>query len=191
MAGDSRRSSRWCRATRSSVGSPAGDQVEKWKAGDIVGVGCIVDSCRECGPCRAGEEQYCEKAATPTYNGNERDGTTPTYGGYSTEIIVDENYVVRIPDGIPLEGAAPLLCAGITTYSPLRHHGVKAGDHVAVVGLGGLGHMGVKLATAMGANVTVLSHSPASGKTRGAWAPTISSRPTTHPCSRRMPRRST
>ncbi|MDQ5871281.1 MAG: NAD(P)-dependent alcohol dehydrogenase [Acidobacteriota bacterium] len=137
-----------------------GDQVEKWKAGDTVGVGCIVDSCRECGPCRAGEEQYCEKGATPTYNGYERDGKTPTYGGYSTQVTVDENYVVRIPDGLPLEGAAPLLCAGITTYSPLRHHGVKAGDKVAIVGLGGLGHMGVKIAKALGANVTVLSHSP-------------------------------
>jgi uncharacterized zinc-type alcohol dehydrogenase-like protein len=97
---------------------------------------------------------------TPTYNGYERDGVTPTYGGYSTQITVDENYVLRIPDSIPLEGAAPLLCAGITTYSPLRHFGVKAGDNVAIVGLGGLGHMGVKLAKAIGANVTVLSHSP-------------------------------
>jgi uncharacterized zinc-type alcohol dehydrogenase-like protein len=97
---------------------------------------------------------------TPTYNGYERDGKTPTYGGYSTRITVDENYVLRIPEGIPLDGAAPLLCAGITTYSPLRHFGVKAGDKVAVVGLGGLGHMGVKLANALGAHVTVLSHSP-------------------------------
>ncbi|MEO8349096.1 MAG: NAD(P)-dependent alcohol dehydrogenase [Acidobacteriota bacterium] len=137
-----------------------GCQVEKWKAGDTVGVGCLVDSCRECGPCRAGEEQYCEKGPTPTYNGYERDGKTPTYGGYSTEITVDENFVLRIPEGLLLEGAAPLLCAGITTYSPLRHHGVKAGDSVGVVGLGGLGHMGVKIAKALGANVTVLSHSP-------------------------------
>ena len=137
-----------------------GDQVRKWKAGDTVGVGCFVDSDRECEACRAGEEQYCEKGPTLTYNGYERDGKTPTYGGYSTAITVDENYVLRIPEGIPLEGAAPLLCAGITTYSPLRHFGVKAGDKVAVVGLGGLGHMGVKLAKAMGAKVTVLSHSP-------------------------------
>jgi uncharacterized zinc-type alcohol dehydrogenase-like protein len=137
-----------------------GDQVRKWKAGDTVGVGCFVDSCRVCEACRAGEEQYCEKGASFTYNGFEQDGTTPTYGGYSTRITVDENYVVRIPEGLPLEGAAPLLCAGITTYSPLRHFGVKAGDNVAVVGLGGLGHMGVKLAKALGAHVTVLSHSP-------------------------------
>ena len=143
-----------------------GHQVEKWKAGDIVGVGCFVDSCRECEPCRAGEEQYCEKGATYTYNGYESDGKTPTFGGYSTQITVDEGYVLRIPEGLPLEGAAPLLCAGITTYSPLRRHGVKAGDPIAVVGLGGLGHMAVKLAKALGANVTVLSHSP--GKREGA-----------------------
>jgi len=137
-----------------------GDQVRKWKVGDTVGVGCFVDSDRKCEACRAGEEQYCETGMTPTYNGYERDGKTPTYGGYSTRITVDENYVLRIPEGIPLDGAAPLLCAGITTYSPLRHFGVKSGDKVGVVGLGGLGHMGVKLAKAMGANVTVLSHSP-------------------------------
>ena len=137
-----------------------GNQVRKWKTGDTVGVGCFVDSDRVCEACKAGEEQYCETGMTPTYNGYERDGKTPTYGGYSTAITVDENYVLRIPAGIPLDGAAPLLCAGITTYSPLRHFGVKAGDKVAVVGLGGLGHMGVKLAKAMGATVTVLSHSP-------------------------------
>ena len=137
-----------------------GNQVRKWKAGDTVGVGCFVDSDRECEACKAGEEQYCESGMTPTYNGYERDGKTPTYGGYSTRITVDENYVLRIPEGIPLDGAAPLLCAGITTYSPLRHFGVKPGDKVAVVGLGGLGHMGVKLAKALGAHVTVLSHSP-------------------------------
>jgi alcohol dehydrogenase (NADP+) len=137
-----------------------GNQVRKWKAGDTVGVGCFVDSDRECEACKAGEEQYCETGMTPTYNGYERDGKTPTYGGYSTQITVDENYVLRIPEGIPLDGAAPLLCAGITTYSPLHHFGVKAGDKVAVVGLGGLGHMGVKLAKALGAHVTVLSHSP-------------------------------
>lgn len=137
-----------------------GSDVRKWKAGDTVGVGCFVDSDRVCEACQAGEEQYCETGMTPTYNGYERDGKTPTYGGYSTAITVDENYVLRIPEGIPLAGAAPLLCAGITTFSPLRHFGVKAGDKVAVVGLGGLGHMAVKLAKAMGANVTVLSHSP-------------------------------
>ena len=137
-----------------------GSHVKKWKVGDVVGVGCFVDSDRVCEACKAGEEQFCEKGASFTYNGLEQDGKTPTYGGYSTRITVDENYVLRIPAGIPLEQAAPLLCAGITTYSPLRHFGVKAGDSVAVVGLGGLGHMGVKLAKAMGAKVTVLSHSP-------------------------------
>ena len=137
-----------------------GSQVTRWQIGDTVGVGCFIDSCRECGPCRDGEEQYCEQGMTATYNGYQRDGKTPTYGGYSTRITVDENYVLRIPEGMPLERTAPLLCAGITTYSPLRHFGVKAGDQVAVVGLGGLGHMGVKIARAMGAKVTVLSHSP-------------------------------
>ena len=137
-----------------------GDHVSKWKKGDIVGVGCFVDSDRTCEACRAGEEQYCEGGMTLTYNGYERDGKTPTYGGYSTRITVDENYVLRIPDGIPLERAAPLLCAGITIYSPLKHFGVKGGDKLAVVGLGGLGHMAVKLGHAMCAHVTVLSHSP-------------------------------
>jgi uncharacterized zinc-type alcohol dehydrogenase-like protein len=137
-----------------------GSAVTRWKVGDTVGVGCFVDSCRECEACLAGEEQYCEKGMTVTYNGLERDGKTPTYGGYSTRITVDEKYVVRIPEGIPLDQAAPLLCAGITTYSPLRHFGVKPGHRVAVVGLGGLGHVGVKIARAMGAHVTVLSHSP-------------------------------
>ncbi len=142
-----------------------GDMVTKFKPGDAVGVGCFVDSCRHCEACEAGEEQFCAHGMSATYNGFERNGmqldrTRPTYGGYSTRITVNENYVLRIPDGIPLDRAAPLLCAGITTYSPLRHYGVKAGDHVAVVGLGGLGHMGVKIAHAMGAHVTVLSHSP-------------------------------
>ncbi len=137
-----------------------GSEVTKWRLGDTVGVGCFVDSCRECAACKEGEEQFCERGASFTYNCREQDGETPTYGGYSTRITVDEAYVLRIPPGIPLERAAPLLCAGITTYSPLRRFGVKAGDHVAVVGLGGLGHMGVKLAKAMGAKVTVLSHSP-------------------------------
>jgi len=142
-----------------------GAEVKKWKVGDSVGVGCFVDSCRECEACHAGEEQFCANGMSATYNGYERDGrkldrTRPTFGGYSTQIVVDENYVLRIPEGMPLDRAAPLLCAGITTYSPLHHFGVKAGDKVAVVGLGGLGHMGVKIAHAMGAHVTVLSHSP-------------------------------
>lgn len=137
-----------------------GNHVTKWHVGDTVGVGCFIDSCRECEPCRDGEEQYCESGMNPTYNGYERDGTTPTYGGYATRITVDENYVLRIPEGMPLDRTAPLLCAGVTTYSPMHHFGVKAGDNVAVVGLGGLGHVGVKIAKAMGAKVTVISHSP-------------------------------
>lgn len=137
-----------------------GTAVTRWSVGDIVGVGCFVDSCRTCEACEAGEEQYCEGPISFTYNGMEKDGQTPTYGGYSTRITVDEGYVLRISDAIPLHRAAPLLCASITTYSPLRRFDVKAGDKVAILGLGGLGHMGVKLAKAMGAEVTVLSHSP-------------------------------
>jgi uncharacterized zinc-type alcohol dehydrogenase-like protein len=137
-----------------------GADVTKWSVGDTVGVGVFVDSCRECEACLAGEEQYCERGMTVTYNGHERDGGTPTYGGYSERIVVDENYVLRIPQGLPLDGAAPLLCAGITTYSPIRHFGAGAGDEAAVVGLGGLGHMAVKFLKALGAHVTVLSHSP-------------------------------
>ena len=123
-------------------------------------IGCFVDSCRECASCRDGVEQYCTNGMTVTYNGYERGTQTPTYGGYSTRVVVDENYVLRVPAGIPLDRAAPLLCAGITVYSPLRHYGLKAGQQIAVVGLGGLGHMGVKIARAMGAKVTVLSTSP-------------------------------
>ena len=137
-----------------------GSGVTKWKEGDTVGVGVFVDSCRTCESCQNGEEQYCEKGMTATYNAKSRDGLEVMYGGYSTQITVDQDYVVSIPDSIPLDRAAPLLCAGITTYSPLRHFGVKPGDSVAIVGLGGLGHMGVKFAKAMGAKVTVLSHSP-------------------------------
>lgn len=137
-----------------------GDSVKKFKVGNTAGIGVFVDSCRECGPCRAGLEQYCEKGFTLTYNCYERDGKTPTYGGYSTRITVDEAYAYRVPKSIPLERAAPLLCAGITTYSPLHHFGVKSGDEIAVVGLGGLGHMAVKFAKAMGTKVVVVSHSP-------------------------------
>jgi uncharacterized zinc-type alcohol dehydrogenase-like protein len=136
-----------------------GDQVRKWKAGDTVGVGCFVDSCRQCEACKAGEENYCAKVAF-TYGFVAKEGDEPTYGGYSTRITVNEDYVLRLPEALPLAAAAPLLCAGITCYSPLRHFNVKAGDQVGVVGLGGLGHVGVKLAKAMGARVTVLSHSP-------------------------------
>lgn len=143
------------------IGSVArvGNAVRKWKVGDAVGVGCFVDSCRECEACRAGEEQFCGPGASFTYNGHEQDGKTPTYGGYSTRIVVDENYVMRIPDGMDLQRAAPLLCAGITTYSPLKRYRVGPGSRIAVLGLGGLGHVGVRIARALGAEVTVLSHS--------------------------------
>jgi uncharacterized zinc-type alcohol dehydrogenase-like protein len=136
-----------------------GSAVKKFKVGDSVGVGCFVDSCRTCDMCQAGLEQYCNTQVCFTYNSYEKDGKTPTFGGYSTKIVVDENYVLHIPASLPLDKAAPLLCAGITTYSPLRHWKIKKGDKVAVVGLGGLGHMAVKLAAAMGAEVTVLSTS--------------------------------
>jgi uncharacterized zinc-type alcohol dehydrogenase-like protein len=136
-----------------------GSDVTKYQVGDRVGVGCFVDSCRECDNCKAGEEQYCTNPGmVGTYDGVGRDGK-PTQGGYSDAIVVDENYVLRIPEAIPLDKAAPLLCAGITTYSPLRHWGAGPGKRVAVIGLGGLGHLGVKLAAAMGAEVAVLSQS--------------------------------
>ncbi len=135
-----------------------GAEVTSHTAGDPVGVGCFVDSCRACGACAEGEEQFCPKCSF-SYNGVEADGVTPTHGGYSTQIVVDERYVLKVPANLPLDAAAPLLCAGITTYSPLRQWGIKAGDTVGVVGLGGLGHMGVKLAAAMGAEVTVFSTS--------------------------------
>lgn len=138
--------------------SKLGDKVTKYKVGDKVGVGCFVDSCRECHPCKQGEEQYCQNGMNQTYNGTDKQGN-PTYGGYATEIVVDENYVLSIPGNLPLDKAAPLLCAGITTYSPLMTWKIKPGDKVAVVGLGGLGHMAVKLAAAMGAEVSVLSRS--------------------------------
>ena len=134
--------------------------MSRWQVGDTVGVGVFVDSCRDCEACRADEAQYCEQGMTVTYNGYERDGETPTYGGYSERIVVDESYVLRIPEGIALERAAPLLCAGITTYSPIRHFGGAEAEEAAVLGLGGLGHMGVKFLKALGARVTVLSHSP-------------------------------
>lgn len=135
-----------------------GPAVKRFKAGDSVGVGCFVDSCRECVPCQQSLQQYCEKGMNGTYNSREKDGS-PTYGGYSGQIVVDENYVLKIPENLALDAAAPLLCAGITTYSPLRHWKIRAGDKVGVVGLGGLGHMAVKLAAAMGAEVTVFSTS--------------------------------
>jgi len=136
-----------------------GGSVSQWKVGDTVGVGCIVDSCRTCASCQEHQEQFCESGMTGTYNGIERGTGNTTQGGYSQHIVVDERYVLRIPDGMPLDRTAPLLCAGITTYSPLREHGAGPGKQVAVVGLGGLGHMAVKIAKAMGARVTVVSHS--------------------------------
>jgi uncharacterized zinc-type alcohol dehydrogenase-like protein len=139
--------------------SKVGAEVKKFKVGDNVGVGCFTDSCRTCDHCKDGIEQFCDNHLVLTYNSTEKDGKTPTYGGYSTHIVVDEKYVLQIPSNLPLDKAAPLLCAGITTYSPLRHWKIKKGDNVAVVGLGGLGHMAVKIASAMGANVTVLSTS--------------------------------
>ncbi|MFY3790170.1 NAD(P)-dependent alcohol dehydrogenase [Ureibacillus sp. MALMAid1270] len=135
-----------------------GSDVTKYKVGDRVGVGCMVDSCRECENCQKGEEQYCVEGNIPTYAGAGKYGE-PTQGGYSTHIVVTEDFVVKIPDSIELDVAAPLLCAGITTYSPLNHWGAGPGKKVAVVGLGGLGHMAVQIAHAMGAEVTVLSQS--------------------------------
>ena len=137
----------------------AGSAVQRFKAGDLAGVGCFVDSCRVCESCKAGVEQYCEEHLVLTYNGTERDKKTPTYGGYASQIVVDENYTLRISPSLPLANVAPLLCAGITTYSPLRRYKVGRGQRVAVVGLGGLGHMAIKLAASMGAEVTVLSTS--------------------------------
>src|SRR3954453_16000596 len=135
-----------------------GAEVTKFAPGDRVGVGCMVNSCRECENCEAGNEQYCLPGNTQTYGSKDRDGTI-TYGGHSEQGVVDEDFVLSIPDSLELDAAAPLLCAGITTYSPLRHWNAGPGKRVAVVGLGGLGHMAVKIAKAMGAEVTVLSQS--------------------------------
>ena len=135
-----------------------GSEVTKHNVGDRVGVGCMVNSCKECANCEAGEEQYCLNGNVGTYGSVDLDGTI-TQGGYSSDVVVNEDFVVSIPESLDLDVAAPLLCAGITTYSPLRHWGAGPGKKVAVVGLGGLGHMAVKLASAMGAEVTVLSQS--------------------------------
>jgi uncharacterized zinc-type alcohol dehydrogenase-like protein len=140
------------------VVTAVGGKVTKFKPGQHVGVGCFVDSCRTCAECRKGTEQYCTAQLVVTYNGRDKEGQ-PTYGGYSDKIVVDEDYVLRIPDNLPLDASAPLLCAGITLYSPLRHWKAGPGKRVGIIGLGGLGHMGVKLAHAMGAEVTVLSQS--------------------------------
>ncbi len=140
------------------VVTEVGAEVTTHRVGDRVGVGCMVNSCGHCANCRNGDEQYCLQGMVATYAGTDRDGTT-TQGGYSTHVVVDAGFVLRVPEGIDSAAAAPLLCAGITTYSPLRHWGAGPGKRVAVVGLGGLGHMGVKLAHALGAEVTVLSQS--------------------------------
>lgn len=147
--------------------SAVGDKVTKYKVGDLVGVGCLVDSCGHCASCQDGLEQYCENGWTGTYNGEDKIGGTPhthTFGGYSDKITVKERFVLRIPENLDPAGAAPLLCAGITTYSPLRHWKVGPGQKVGIIGLGGLGHMGIKLAHAMGAHVVMITTSPEKGK---------------------------
>lgn len=137
-----------------------GSNVTKFKVGDLIGVGVFIDSCRTCENCLAGLQQYCHEGMTGTYNTYERDKSTIAFGGYSDSFVINEDYAVHVPEKLPLEGVAPLMCAGITLYSPLRNWQAGPGKRVAIMGLGGLGHMGVKFAVAMGANVTVLSHSP-------------------------------
>jgi len=137
-----------------------GKDVKKFKPGQRVGVGCFVNSCRKCASCKSGNENYCETGFTMTYGSFDTDGKTPTFGGYSNQIVVDKHFVLNVPENLDPAACAPLLCAGITTYSPLRHAGVTKGSRVAVMGLGGLGHMAVKLAASFGAEVTVLSRSP-------------------------------
>jgi uncharacterized zinc-type alcohol dehydrogenase-like protein len=137
-----------------------GSDVKRFKLGDTVGVGCMVDSCQHCAPCKHGLEQYCENGHTLTYNAIDRHDKLPTFGGYSERIFVSDKFVLKVPDNLELEGVGPLLCAGITTWSPLRHWKVGKHSKVAVIGLGGLGHMGLKLANALGANVTLFTRSP-------------------------------
>ena len=136
-----------------------GPAVSKFTVGDRVGVGVFIDSCRTCENCLAGQQQYCLKGMTGTYNEYERDGTTVALGGYSNKFVIDQDYALKVPANLEMSGVAPLLCAGITLYSPLRHWGAGPGKKIGVIGLGGLGHMGVKFAAAMGAEVTVFSHS--------------------------------
>lgn len=153
------------------VVTQVGASVTKFKVGDRIGVGVFVDSCRKCPPCQKGLQQYCIEGMTGTYNQLERDGKTPAMGGYSNVMVINEDYAVSIPDNLSLDGVAPLLCAGITLYSPIKHWNTGPGKKVAVMGLGGLGHMGVKFAAALGADVTVFSHSPskeADAKAMGA-----------------------
>jgi len=137
-----------------------GSAATKFKIGDLIGIGVFIDSCRTCENCVAGLQQYCLSGMTGTYNTYERDGETVAMGGYSNKFVIDEEYAVHVPENLPLEGVAPLMCAGITLYSPLKHWNAGPGKRVAIMGLGGLGHMGVKFAVALGAHVTVLSHSP-------------------------------
>ena len=137
-----------------------GRDVTRFKAGDAVGIGCMVDSCQHCEPCQQGLEQYCEGGHTLPYGSYDRHDQRPTYGGYSERIVCSDKFVVKVPEGLDLAGAAPLLCAGITTWSPLRHWKVGPGSRVAIVGLGGLGHMGIKLAKVLGAEVTLFTRSP-------------------------------
>jgi uncharacterized zinc-type alcohol dehydrogenase-like protein len=144
--------------------SKVGKDVTKFKTGDLVGVGCFVDSCRHCEACGEGVEQYCEEGMVGTYNAEDKKHGGLTFGGYSERVTVDENYVLHIPANLDAKAAAPLLCAGITLYSPLRHWNVQKGQKVGIVGLGGLGHMGVKLASAMGAHVVMITTSPEKGK---------------------------
>lgn len=154
-----------------------GPEVSRFKAGDLVGVGCLVDSCRTCASCSEGLEQYCENGFVGTYNGQDRVTGDITFGGYSSQVVVDEAFVLRVPETLDLAAAAPLLCAGITTYSPLRQWGAGPGKKVGIVGLGGLGHMGVKLARAMGAQVVLFTTSPSKiedGKRLGAHEVVIS-----------------
>jgi len=141
-----------------------GKSVKKFKEGDAVAVGCMVDSCRKCESCKDGEEHLCERGTTFTYNSEDKKSGGMTYGGYSQSVVVDQDFVLRVPKNLDLAAAAPLLCAGITTYSPLRHHKVGKGQKVGIVGLGGLGHMGVKLAKAFGARVVVFTTSPGKAK---------------------------
>lgn len=137
-----------------------GNAVKKYKEGDLVGVGCLIDSCATCSSCQEGLENYCETGFTLTYNSQIPGTDRPTFGGYSNHIVVKESFVLKVPENLDPAASAPLLCAGITTYSPLRHVGLKKNDKIAILGLGGLGHMGVKLAASFGAEVTVLSRSP-------------------------------
>jgi uncharacterized zinc-type alcohol dehydrogenase-like protein len=140
--------------------SVVGAKVSKFKLGDLVGVGCMVDSCQHCSSCEQGLEQYCVEGATWTYNSTDRHDKLPTFGGYSERIVVSDKFVVNVPDKLDPKSAAPLLCAGITTWSPLRHWKIGKGSKVAVIGLGGLGHMGLKFAKALGADVTLFTRSP-------------------------------